>query len=37
VESEFRGVKEFVMHPLDLTDGIEVSVNELLSYFIEVK
>ena len=36
-ESEFIGIKEYVIRPLDLTDRIEVSEKELNNYFFEVK
>jgi len=35
-ESEFIGIKEFVMRSLDLSDRIEVSEKELNNYFFEV-
>ncbi len=34
-ESEFIGVKEFVLRPFDLTVRVEVSEKELKTYFIE--
>lgn len=37
VESEFIGVKSFVLRPLDLSAGIEIGETEMKNYFIEIK
>ncbi|WP_099355386.1 hypothetical protein [Fredinandcohnia onubensis] len=36
-ESEFIGVKEFVMRTKDLTNHISLTENELQAYFIFIK
>ncbi|MEH7238017.1 hypothetical protein [Bacillus sp. JJ1562] len=36
-ESEFIGVKEYVLRTKDLTDSISISENELLKNFIFIK
>ncbi|WP_077619508.1 hypothetical protein [Bacillus sinesaloumensis] len=36
-QSEFIGVKEFVLRTKDLTNSISVSENELLTYFSFIK
>ncbi|MEH7225589.1 hypothetical protein V7112_17405 [Bacillus sp. JJ1566] len=36
-ESEFIGVKEFVLRTKDLTDSISITENELLKHFTFIK
>ncbi|MFO1444680.1 hypothetical protein KDN24_16030 [Bacillus sp. Bva_UNVM-123] len=36
-ESEFIGVKEYVLRTRDLTDRIVVNEKELINHFLEVK
>jgi hypothetical protein len=36
-ESEFIGVKEFVLRTTDLTNSISLNENELLQYFTFIK